>query len=155
MRKEILVLVLGVVFVMSCVSTERVPQDFSNAEGKEWKLLEVFIDGKNIGFNREIQDQQFSRDTFSMKLDEGTISGLGAPNRYSGRYTQTTNYYISVTPLASTQMAALFENESLREFDYFSYIQNASKLTITNEGSNLELLSVTSDKKPVRLVFGL
>jgi len=130
-------------------------QDFSDVMGKEWKLLAVHIDGIDTQFRRDNQPAGFSRDIFTVKFDDKVISGAGAPNRFSGRYTPGENQSLGVTPLASTQMASFLEPENLREHDFLSYVGNATAWSLTNNGSNLELTSVTSDGKPVKMVFGL
>ena len=171
MKKKLIICLLAAVLLAGCLNSKastststntstgegaaRSLQDFADITAKEWKLMEVYIDGVNTNFNRDSQPESFSRDIFSLKMEDGTISGMGAPNRYSGRYTLNENQGISITPLASTMMASLFEPENLREFEYFSYIQSTHSWSIINNGSNLELLSVTNDGKPVRMVFAL
>jgi len=127
-------------------------QDFTEVAGKDWKLTAVYVDGKKTEFSRDAQPGGFARDIFSLKLQDGTISGLGAPNRYTGRYTLNDNQGISVTPLAATMMAALFQTENLNEHEFFVYIQNAYLWKQVD--GNLELYSKNANNREVRLIFG-
>ncbi|MCL2443826.1 MAG: META domain-containing protein [Treponema sp.] len=128
-------------------------QDFSEIAGKDWKLTAVYVDGADIQFNRDSQPDGFSRDIFSLKFDDGTLSGLGAPNRFTGRYTLNEDQSLSVMPLASTMMAALFQPEGLSEFEFFGFLHGIYSWKQVN--GNLELSSKTGDNREVRLVFGL
>ena len=158
MKRQLFICLLFAVFMASCATGSILndsSQDLSDINGKEWKLLGVFIDGKDTAFNRDNQPDQLSKDIFTLKLEDGTISGVGAPNRYSGQYTPGANQTLGITPLRSTLMASLFEPENLREHDFFTYVQNTRTWNLVNSKLNLEVLSVTGDGKPVRMVFGL
>ena len=171
MKKKYYLYLLAVILITNCTTTSTTDgsaaraatedsvtsgenQDFSNANGIEWKLLSVHIDGVDTQFSRDNQPQQVSRDIYTLKFEDGIIGGIGAPNRYSGRYTQGDNQSLSVTPLVSTMMASLFEPENLREHNFLSYMQNIKTWKLTNNSSNLELTSVTNDGKPVKMIFG-
>jgi heat shock protein HslJ len=120
--------------------------------GKEWRLSEVRIDGINTGFNRNALTRNglTLAEGFILSFDAEMISGMGAPNRYVGPYTRTGNQ-ISISTLAATKMALLFELENLNEQDYFNYLQNATSWNFVN--NNLELNSKTADGKSVVLIF--
>ena len=163
MKRQLFMCLLAAVLITGCANTggsiassiqDNSNQDFSNVTGKDWKLLTVHINGTDTQFRRDNQPDGLSRDIFTVKFEGGVISGTGAPNRFSGRYTLT-DQGLSVTPLASTMMASFLEPENLREHDYLSYVGNTTAWRLTNNGSNLELTSVTSDGKPVKMVFGL
>jgi len=163
MKSKLIICLVIVVLLAGCAGSKAVAgtgvdtsvQNFSDVTTKDWKLIELYINGVNSNFSRDNQPNQLSRDIFSLKLEDGTISGTGAPNRYSGRYTLNDNQGISITPLLSTLMASIFEPENLREHDFFSYIQNTSTWSLSNNGANLELISVNSDNNPVRMIFAL
>ncbi|MCL2800306.1 MAG: META domain-containing protein [Treponema sp.] len=164
MKKQLFMCLIAAALITACAATgdstnkdgsqNSGSQDFSGVTGKEWKLLTVHINGTDTRFRRDTQPHQVSRDIFSLRFDTGIISGVGAPNRYSGRYTLT-DQGLTVTPLASTMMASLFEPENLREHDFLLYMQNIKTWRLINNSSNLELTSMTSDGKQVKMVFGL
>ena len=124
--------------------------DFKN---KDWKLVEVWIDSRNINFNRKDLANEKAGDIFTLKFDAENISGVGAPNRYSAPYSLSDKQSISVKPIRSTQMASLWQPEKLREYDFFIYMQNLSEWAI-NSG-RLELTSKTENGRAVKLVFSL
>jgi len=145
-----LLVIVSVISVFSCGSNPSASDgDF---KGKEWKLVEVWIDSKNINFDRKELISHKANHIFTLKLDAENISGTGAPNRYSAPYT-VSGKNLSVKPLKATQMAAFWQPEKLREFDFFQYMQNISSWAINN--GKLELTSKTDDGRSVKLVFSL
>jgi heat shock protein HslJ len=140
------------VLTAGCGSTPSSPQ-FSDVTGKEWKLIEVRIDNKNINFNRATLVNEGFGEIFTLNFDAQNISGVGAPNRYSAPYTLDKNQSISVKLARATLMAPIREPEKLKEHDFFSYIQNASSWNLA--GQNLELRSKTESGSEVVLVFSL
>jgi len=165
MKKQIIIL-LVIALVIGCASqTTRTGENtslsdvlaernmsFSDVAGKEWKLVEVYIDNRDIRFSRDSQPEVF-RDIFTLNFDGQMVSGTGAPNRYSAPYTLDENHSISIRPMISTQMAALFEPENLREFDFFAYLQGAYSWGFIN--NNLVINSRTQDGREIRLMFAL
>jgi heat shock protein HslJ len=137
------------VSVIGCTSNPKASEVF-DFKDKDWKLVEVWLDGKNVNFNRKELDDQKVGDFFTLKFDAQNLSGVGAPNRYSAPYT-VDGKKISSMLARATLMAALWEPENLKEHDYFIYMQNISEWAIT--GDKLELTSKTEDGRPVKLVF--
>ena len=125
--------------------------EFSNIEGNEWKLIEVYVDGRDSRFSRNTLPEDL-RNFFTLKFDGGTVSGVGAPNLYSAPYTTGDNQ-ISIMLMRSTMMASFFQPENLTEHEYFTYMQNTHEWKLVN--NNLELLSKTENGSEVRLVFSL
>ncbi|MCL2443927.1 MAG: META domain-containing protein [Treponema sp.] len=122
---------------------------FSDVMGSEWKLKEVYINGADTLFRRDgLPDYN---ELFTLAFIDQTMSGVGAPNRFSAPYTLSDNQAISVLPARATLMASLWEPEYLKEHDYFNYITNSFKWNIVN--GNFELSSRTGDGRDVRLVF--
>ena len=152
MKKQIFALILAVGIIAGCTST---PTNIADITGREWKLLEVFIDGE---FNREVL---FDRrdlaalgvsDFYTLSFDGEMMYGTGAPNRYSAPYTLGGGQSISVMLIRSTLMATFLEPERLPEHEFFGYMQNVYEWRIVN--NNLELFSRTDDGRNIRLVFG-
>jgi len=103
-------------------------KDFSDNIGKQWLLTNVNIDGRDAGFSRDKLSGMFNEEVFfTLKFDTGILSGMGVPNRFSGPYTTGDKQALKIMPMRSTLMASLFEPESLREHDYFNYLQSAYK----------------------------
>jgi len=124
----------------------------SGIEGNEWKLIEVYVDGRNTLFNRNTLPAE-PGNIFTVNFDAQTVSGVGAPNRYSAPYTLGDNQAISIMLIRSTLMASLFQPENLSEHDFFIYLQNAYLWKLDN--NKLELLSKTGAGVEVRLIFSL
>ncbi|MDR0322268.1 MAG: META domain-containing protein [Treponema sp.] len=150
---------------LAIAERDRSVTDFYEITGKEWKLIEVYIDREKTQFNRDdflnetyVEGQtfilhRFSPETFTLTFDEQRLSGTGAPNRYSAPYTLGDKQTISIMPMLSTMMAPLFELESLREYDFYVYLTGVQKWDLVN--GNFELYSKTEDGREIRLVFGL
>jgi heat shock protein HslJ len=127
-------------------------QNVSGIEEKKWRLIEVYIDGRDTRFSRRTLTEVL-RDFYTMNFDAEIVSGVGAPNRYSAPYTLGNNGTISIMPMRSTQMASFLEPENLTEHDFYTYMQNAHSWRFADK--NLELLSKTTNGAEVRLVFSL
>ncbi|MDR2941980.1 MAG: META domain-containing protein [Treponema sp.] len=147
--KKLIFSFLIAVSVISCASNTNV-SDFKN---KDWKLVDVLIDSRNINFNRKDLINEKAGDIFTLKLDGQNISGTGAPNRYSAPYTLSGKQNIKVKPLKATQMASIWQPEKLKEYEFFIYMQNISTWAIVN--NQLEFTSKTDDGRSVKLVFSL
>ncbi|MDR0487279.1 MAG: META domain-containing protein, partial [Treponema sp.] len=130
--KKLFLTVVGAVWMLGCSSA---PQ-FSQLTGKEWKLIEVRVNGKTTGFNRNALGEVFS-EAFTVSFDNENISGTGAPNRYSAPFTLEKDQKISIKLVRSTLMASIFEPENLREHEFFVYIQNTNEWNLVK--NNLEL----------------
>jgi len=176
MKKQFFFLAITVVLIMGCksmppdvendyfIDTSASPQ--RNETGRtsnsamipssmierEWKLIEVYIDGKNTGFNRNTLPTE-PRNFFTLNFDAQNVSGVGLPNQYSAPYTKGNNQSLAIMLIRATMMASFFQPENITEHDFFTYIQNASSWKLDND--NLELLSKTQDGGEVRLVFSL
>ena len=149
--KKLIVSFFVALSLIGCASGSN--SNVGDFKGKEWKLVEVWIDNKNINFDRKELVSHKADHIFTLNFDAENISGTGAPNRYSAPYSIDEKQVISVKPLRSTQMASLWQPEKLREYDFFIYMQNLSELAI-NSG-RLELTSKTENGRAVKLVFSL
>jgi heat shock protein HslJ len=157
MKKIFFAFVLVAVMLVSCksvpVSSEsNFPKiDFSGITGKEWKLIEVRINGTNSGFDRRSLVRDGYTEAFTLNFDAEFISGIGAPNRYSAPYSLGAGQEIKINVVRATLMAPIREPEKLREHNYFNYIQNSYKWNQVN--NNLELLSKDTNGGEVILIF--
>jgi len=149
MKIKLLTVVLLAAVMMSCSSAPK----FSNVTGKEWKLVEARIDNKDILFDRNTLVKEEAGDIFTLNFSKDALSGKGAPNRYNAPYTVGKNQVISIKPLRSTLMAALWQPEKLPEHAFFAYMNNVYAWNLVN--NRLELRSKTEDGKEVRLLFAL
>jgi len=125
--------------------------DFSGITGKEWKLIEVRVNGVNTGFERRNLARDGFTEAFTLNFDAQNVSGIGAPNRYSAPYSLKAGQEIKINVVRATLMAPIREPEKLREHDYFNYIQNSYKWNQVN--NNLELLSKDANGSEVVLLF--
>jgi heat shock protein HslJ len=145
--RKLIFSILVAVLVIGCAST-----NVADFKGKDWKLVEVWVDNKNIDFNRKDLTNDKAGDIFTVKFTAETLAGTGASNRYSAPYTLD-GQNVSVMPIRSTMMASLWQPEKLREHDFLFYMQNLSEWTVAN--GKLELTSKTEDGRSVKLVFSL
>jgi len=157
--KKIIFMFLMAALVLFCANAEGIREEragtggsMSDITGQEWKLIEVYIDKKDTQFTRSGQPEEL-KTIFTIKFDEKTVSGTGAPNQYSAPYTADDNHNIKIMIVRSTMMASLFESKNLTEHNFFTYVQNSYSWRFT--GERMELLSKTADGQDVRLVFGL
>jgi len=149
MRKQIFILVLVIAVITSCGSGPK----FSDVTGKEWKLIEVNVKGRDIYFDRNLLNREDAGNIFTFSFDAQNISGVGAPNRYSGPYTLGKDQAINLGPMRSTMMAPLKQPEKLKEADFLIYMQNINRWNL--DATYLELYSKTEDNSDVRMVFSL
>ena len=164
MNKQIFSLLFTAALMVSCASTNANASGIrdiggntsdpspSTLEGHEWKLIDVYIDGVNTGFNRNTLPEEI-KNFFTVNFDAQIVSGVGAPNRYSAPYTLGDNQTITIMLMRSTLMATFLAPENLSEHDFFTYMQNSYSWKLVN--NNMELLSKTRDGGEVRLVFSL
>jgi len=158
MKKSIFVFLIAAAFItslVSCASGANTPK-FSDVSGKNWKLIEVYIDGmfdREIILDRDVLSQEGNTELYTLNFDVQMVSGLGAPNRYSAPFTVGDSQSVNIMPMRSTMMAAIFAPERLPEHQFFGFLQNAYKWEIDN--GNLILLSRTEEHNNVRMVFGL
>jgi heat shock protein HslJ len=120
---------------------------------REWKLIDVLINGTSINFDRNALTAQGFGEIFTLTLGSDRLSGVAAPNRYIAPYTQGDNRSISVSNIAGTLMAPIREPDKLKESEFLSYIENAYRWNIVK--NRLELSSKAKDGGDVVLVFSL
>jgi heat shock protein HslJ len=149
--RKLMVSILIAISIIGCTSNPKASEIF-DFKDKDWKLVEVWLDGKNVNFNRKELDDHKVGDFFTVKFDAENLSGVGAPNRYSAPYT-VDGKKIKAMPARATLMAAIWQPETLKEHEYFLYMQNISEWAIV--GGRLELTSKTEDGRAVKLVFSL
>ena len=132
---------------------------FADVVNKDWKLIEVHIASKDIGFDRGVLEEEGFGEIFTLRFDgsEQRVNGVAAPNRYFAPYTVADKQEISISTMAGTLMAALHAPEKLKEQDYFTYLQNTYKwnladgklelYTKTEDGAEAVLFYITTEKK--------
>jgi len=131
--KQMLMFILAAVCLMGCTSAPNTNLgSFSDAIGKDWKLSEVQID--SIPFQRIVlyDRNELRRERIEniYTINFGTndmVSGVGAPNRYSGPYKQGEEQSIEIGLLRSTLMASIVQPEKLQENVYYGYLHKAYK----------------------------
>ena len=127
---------------------------FSSVTGKEWQLVEVQSKSGDFAFDRQKLNSQGFGNIFTLNFDAESLSGVGAPNRYTAPYKLEKNQVINVQLVAGTLMAPIREPEKLKEQEYFTYIQNAYKWNFTKEGL-FELYSKNAEGMEAVLVYKL
>ena len=123
---------------------------FSDVIGKNLRLIEVYISGRNINFSRSSLPQVLT-DAYTAKFDEKIVSGMAAPNRFTAPYTLSDKNHISIAQMATTMMASFIEPENLKEHDFITYMQNA--WAWMDENGKFVLLCNTATGQEVRMIF--
>ena len=127
---------------------------FSDITNKEWALTEVKTALNTVQINRSrLQGDFFTIRFYGGDFNRDTVSGIAAPNLYSGVYTTGRGGVLSIGNLLSTLMAPIDGPEGFSEFEYMSYLYNVTHWNLS-EG-NLKLFSVTSDGAEAVLFFTL
>ncbi|GHV46551.1 hypothetical protein AGMMS49546_34770 [Spirochaetia bacterium] len=142
--------VLSLTVLMLCAACAGGPQ-FTEAQGKEWKLVEIRTSPENIIFDRSTLVSDGFGDIFTLKFDGGRVQGMAAPNRYFAPYTQGKSQSLTIDRIAGTLIAPIREPEKVKEHDYFVYLQNTYRWNINNK--NLELYTKSEDGREAVLVF--
>ena len=155
MKRQIL-LVLGVItLIMSCNTTKPV-SSFSGVMGKEWKLLEVQLDGtpfnRIVLYDRNDLKKNNVGGVYTLNVNAEMVSGTGAPNKYSAPYTLGDGSSIKIGVIKSTLMAPIVQPEKLQEQAFYTYMQNVEQWSIDN--NQLILHSKADNGSAVRLIFG-
>jgi len=160
--------VICMIFVLfaSCVSapTQTSATDKRNSQGDStlpttltswnWRLAELRNATGTVTINR-IPPADFETADLSgwfvIRFLDGQVSGMGAPNRYSGPYTAGTNQTISIGNVASTKMLSFVELAELKEHEYFGYLSQVTRWEIRS--GRLELYSTDENRAERVLVF--
>ena len=124
--------------------------DFSEAQGRDWFLSEVASGSGIVIIDRKGAAAGFG-ETYTLRFDEERLSGMGAPNRYFAPYASGEGNSLSIGMVAGTLMAPLFENENLKESEYFAYLGKARRWELRN--GKLNLYSSSIDGGEAVLVF--
>jgi len=157
--KQLLMMILAASCLISCTSTPSSNLgSFSEAIGKNWKLSEVQIDSvpfrKIVLYNRNELKKEKIENIYTINFGaDNTVSGVGAPNRYSGPYTQGDEQSLEIGLLRSTLMAAIVQPEKLQENVYYNYLNKVYKWE--SKSGTLILHSKNEAGNDVRLIFGL
>jgi len=90
---------------------------------------------------------------YTLNFSADTVSGTGAPNKYSAPYTRGEEKSLKIDVIRSTQMAPIIQPEKLQEFDFYAYMQKIESWSI--DSGKLILHSKIEDGSAVRLIFAL
>jgi len=134
----------------SCAST---PSSFNEVKNRDWHLAEIRTWPTTIRLDRDVLARSGFVDVFVLRFEDERLSGVGAPNRYFAPYSLEGTNAISIGLLAGTLMASIAEPEYLKEYEYFTFLQNAHRWNISN--GKLELHSRKDNGTRAVLVFTL
>ena len=122
---------------------------FGDIQGKDWTLVEYRNGSNTVPIDRT---KPTATNVYTLRFNQdNTVSGMGAPNRYFGPYTIGESNNLSIGMVAATLMAPLFENEDLKESDYFSFLGRVSRWELQN--GRLELYTTVEDGSQIVLIF--
>jgi len=129
-------------------SGEGFDKDFDRVLGRDW-ILEEFTSGSvTVRIDRT---EPVGIDIYSLRFDVERLGGVGAPNRYFAYYTAGKDNALSIGMISSTRMATIFENENLREYDYFGLLQKVYRWDLLN--GKLELYTSGETGNDAVLIF--
>jgi heat shock protein HslJ len=151
------VLVLPVLVFASCAGGASFKGgsgvEFKDVQGKEWTLQQIKSQGKTVTIDRKKLEANNMSGAFTISFEEDRVSGVGAPNRYFGPYTVSSNNTVNIGLLANTMMAAFYEPEELKENEFLGYLSRAKHWDIRSK--KLQLYSANNEGADTVLVFGL
>ena len=141
---------LFILLAQSCAGGGKVKTNTSFADiiNRDWILTDIKTGADTVHITRNLAGVN---DIFTLKFDEERVSGAGAPNRYFAPYNTAEGHALSIGMIAGTLMAPLFENEDLKEHDYFGYLGKVSRWEFQN--GKLELYSLNENSTETILVF--
>ena len=142
------------VLVSALTACASIP-NFVDVNDRDWCLVEVRSGQQHIIIDRSKSEEEGFGDIFTIHFDEvqKQISGVGAPNRYFARYSLEGKQDMTISAIAATLMATLFEPENFKEHEFFAYLHNVNKWNLV--GENLELYSKGEDGSETVLIFVL
>ena len=123
---------------------------FDAVLGKVWRLVAVQTAAGDKGFSRQAMEADGMGDFFSLSFDKERLSGVGAPNRYFAPY-KVEQDSLSIEKMGSTLMASFREPKGLNEREYFAYMQQVKRWSLS--GEELTLYSSDEESHGVLLLF--
>ena len=142
--------VLYALAVLSCAGSVAAKSSagFDMVLGRDW-ILEEFTSASVT--TRIDRTKSGGIEIYSLRFETQRLGGSGAPNRYSASYTTGEDKTISIGMVSSTRMAPIFENENLREYDYFGCLQKVYRWDLRN--GKLELYTKSETGNEAVLIF--
>jgi heat shock protein HslJ len=125
--------------------------EFGDIQGKEWKLAGIRTAAGDSAFNRGTLEKEGFGGAYTLRFDGERLSGMAAPNRYTGPYALGEGQTLEIKRIASTLMASLTEPSALKEAEYFAYLEKAGRWALV-EG-RLELHTESPGGESAVLVF--
>ena len=155
MKKQILLFLGVIVLAMSCVTTPKNVSSFSGVMGKDWKLIEVQLDGtpfnRIVLYDRNDLKKNNVGGVYTMNFNAEMVSGTGAPNKYTAPYTLGDGNALKIDVIKSTLMAPIVQPEKLQEQAFYNYMQNVESWSSDN--GKLVLQSKAENGNVVKLIF--
>jgi len=155
MKKQILLFLGVIVLVMSCVTTPKNVSSFSGVMGKDWKLIEVQLDGtpfnRIVLYDRNDLKKNNVGGVYTMNFNAEMVSGTGAPNKYTAPYTLGDGNVLKIDVIKSTLMAPIVQPEKLQEQAFYNYMQKVESWSMDN--GKLVLQSKADNGNVIKLIF--
>jgi len=155
MKKQILLFLGVIVLAMSCVTTPKNVSSFSGVMGKDWKLIEVQLDGtpfnRIVLYDRNDLKKNNVGGVYTMNFNAEMVSGTGAPNKYTAPYTLGDGNVLKIDVIKSTLMAPIVQPEKLQEQAFYNYMQSVESWSMDN--GKLVLQSKAENGNVIKLIF--
>jgi hypothetical protein len=155
MKRQILLFLLVIGVIMSCNTTPKPVSSFSGVMGKEWKLIEVQLEGhpfnRIVLYDRNELKKHNVGGVYTMTFNGEVVSGTGAPNKYSAPYKLGDGDSLTIQEMRSTLMAPIVQPEKLQEQAFYTYMKNVEKWSVDN--GKLILHSKAENGNVIKLIF--
>ena len=149
-KRKNLLLIFLLVILMACAGGARVNSsaNIADIQDRDWALAELRSASGIVSIDRT---RPGAAEVYTLRFDAERLSGGAAPNRYFGPYDSGPGNSLSIGLVASTLMAAIFENPDLKEQDYFTYLNRVMRWDLRD--GNLELYTTDENGREFVLVY--
>jgi heat shock protein HslJ len=124
--------------------------NIADIQDKDWYLTEI---KSNTGTVRIDRTKPGAAEVYTIRFEAERLGGMGAPNRFFAPFTAGEANALSIGMMASTLMVPLFENEDLKEQEYYNYLNRVNRWDLRN--GTLELYTTSENGSQVVLEFTL
>jgi heat shock protein HslJ len=154
---QLLPVIMAGILIVSCNTAPDTPSvpapSFNDIIEKEWKLTEIKSspDTAASRFSRQELAEIGMENAYTLRFEEDRLAGMGAPNRYFAPYEQGEGQALSVKAIAGTLMASFREPDSLKEREYFTFLENVERWDLVQ--GKLHLHTKNEQGEETTLIF--
>jgi heat shock protein HslJ len=152
---KIIFLLIAAAVVSACSggSAVRSNRSFADVQDMDWILAEIKTASGTVLMDRQKMESVNLGEAYTLRFGPERLTGIGAPNRFTGPYTAGEGRSLSIGPAAATQMMSLVQPEGLTEREFFGYLDRVASWNLRR--GLLELNSSSESGGAAVLVFSL